>query len=143
MVGINLLFLVSITIHWLQRYSLSDAANISVYRSISPIEKTKQLRIEVFNACGEKDIARMITDYLRTNNVDVVFYGNHLVNNEIYAIQKTLVIDRKNRLMKDAKRIANLLDVNEKFVIYQVSPEREVDVTILIGKDYQSLKVFQ
>ncbi len=137
-----MLFLVSWTIHWLQQYSLSDAANIAVYRSISPLAKDKQIRVEVFNACGVKDIARLMTDYLRTNEIDVVYYGNHLVNNEIYVIQKTLVIDRQSNKLKHAKKIAQLLDVNEKYVIYQLSPEREVDVTIFIGKDYQTLKIF-
>lgn len=143
LLGANFIFIASWVIHELQILSVEDNSKVTVFHSISAQEQNTRLKVEVFNACGVKNVAKMMTDFLRDNNVDVVYYGNYLVNNRIYSIHKTLVIDRKHENRRSARRIAKMIDVKEKYVIHQLSPEREVDVTILIGKDYNALKAFR
>lgn len=123
---------------------MADSSNASVYKIIRQPEEETQIKVEVFNACGEKDVAKKLTNYIRDNNVDVVFYGNYqIINNKIYTIPKTLVIDRKKTEKTNARIVANIIGVKEKNVIYQLSPQRQLDVTVLIGKDYDELKAFK
>lgn len=123
---------------------MSESSDASIYRIRRPPEQNTQIKVEVFNACGEKDVAKQLTNYIRGNKVDVVFYGNYqVINNKIYTIPKTLVIDRKKAERTNARIVASIIGVKEEYVIYQLSPQRQVDVTVLIGKDYDELKVFK
>ncbi|OQX95664.1 hypothetical protein B6I21_04285 [candidate division KSB1 bacterium 4572_119] len=140
LIGVNLLFAVSWVLHELQISSLKDNSTVTVFTSISPQVQSKRLKVEVFNACGEKDVARKMSEFLRDNNVDVVYYGNYLVNKNIYSIQTTLVIDRKNENASNASKIAALIGVERRWTIHQLNAEREVDVTVLIGKNFRTLK---
>jgi len=137
--GLNVLFLISWLLHSIQARSLNDSPQVAVYRSSDLPREQRQLKVEVFNACGVKDVAKQMTDFLRKNDVDVVYFGNYLVNNKIYSIQNTLIIDRQSGDLQHAKRVARLVGVEARYVINQISPEREVDVTILIGNDYKIL----
>ena len=103
----------------------------------------KNIKVEIFNACGVSNVAKELTDYLREKNVDVVFYDNFIVKNRLHKISNTIVIDRKNKNRTNARRIARLINAKNKYVIHQDSPEREVDVTILIGQDYHELAPFR
>ncbi len=84
-------------------------------------------------------MAKELTDYLRKRNVDVVYYGNY----ESWNLSETLVIDRRDYKLVNAKIIGELIGVKENRMFPQLSPQRQLDVTIIIGRNYSELKAFQ
>ncbi|MCU7498166.1 MAG: LytR C-terminal domain-containing protein [Bacteroidota bacterium] len=93
------------------------------------------IQAEVLNGCGIGGVADRFTDFLRNNKVDVVNVSNY----SSFDMDKTLVIDRTGN-MANAKKIAELLGIKEENVIQQINNEYFVDVSIVIGRDYNQLK---
>jgi len=142
--GVNTIFAISWLLHGCQQDLASSRDQMTIFRSFKKDDVSGGIiKVEIFNACGVPNIAREMTDYLRAREVDVVYYDNFLVNNKIHKISHTLIIDRKDVKKTNARRIARLIQVKNNFVIHQLSPERVVDVTILIGRDYSQLAPFQ
>lgn len=92
------------------------------------------IQVEILNGCGIKGVGERFTDYLRTNDVDVVYTGNY----KSFDVDKTLIIDRIGN-MANAKKIAELLGVKEKNIIQQINEEYFLDVSIIVGGDYYNL----
>lgn len=103
-----------------------------------PIEinkETKVIQIDVLNGCGIPGIAIKFTDYLRARGFDVLEMGNY----KSFDVEETIVIDRSGRL-ENARKVAYALGVNNKNIIQQVSKDSYLDCSVVIGKDYYSLK---
>ncbi len=62
-----------------------------------------------------------------------------LRNYSTYDVERSLVIDRVGD-MKTAKKVAHALGIDEKNIIQQMSPDYYLDVSVVIGKDYDDLK---
>lgn len=92
------------------------------------------IQIEVLNGCGVSGIANSYTGILRENGFDVVETGNF----ETFDLQETIVISRSG-VMDNAYRVANALGVTEKNVIRESSPDYYLDVTVVLGLDYEKL----
>jgi hypothetical protein len=92
------------------------------------------IQVEVLNGCGIKGVGERFTDFLRNNNVDVVYTGNY----KSFDVDKTLIVDRIGN-MANAKKIAELLGVKEKNIIQQINEEYFLDVSIIVGGDYYNL----
>ncbi|MEP1151544.1 MAG: LytR C-terminal domain-containing protein [Balneola sp.] len=92
------------------------------------------IQLEVLNGCGESGIANNFTSLLRSNGFDVVEVGNF----ERFDVEETFVISRSSSF-NNAKRVANALGVNEKNIIREESSDFYLDVTVVLGKDYQTL----
>ena len=101
--------------------------------------KRDNIKIEILNGCGVNRLAVRLRNYLIKNNYDVIDYRDY----GRYDIPKTLVIDRKYMDKKSAKKIADVLGVKSQQVFPQLSPQRKLDVSIIIGKDYKELKGFK
>ncbi|HOJ37183.1 MAG TPA: LytR C-terminal domain-containing protein [Ignavibacteriales bacterium] len=95
------------------------------------------IQVEVLNASDIAGVAERVTDFLRNSKVDVVNISNYHIKDIPY----TLVIDRRGN-MANAYQIAKILNVSEKNVISQINNDYLVDVTIIIGRDYNKLKPF-
>jgi LytR cell envelope-related transcriptional attenuator len=93
------------------------------------------IQLEVLNGCGVAGAAEKITDYLRNNHVDVVQMKNYTS----FDIEKSLVIDRTGD-RPNAERIADLLGINRNNIVQQISTDYFLDVSLVIGKDYNQLK---
>lgn len=93
------------------------------------------IQLEVFNGCGVTGVADRFTDYLRNENFDVVNTENYIT----FDIDESIVIDRIGN-MANAYLVAESLGINKKHVIQQLNDNYFVDVTVIIGKDYFSLK---
>ncbi|MEI7812987.1 MAG: LytR C-terminal domain-containing protein [Ignavibacteria bacterium] len=93
------------------------------------------IQAEVLNGCGMAGVGDKFTDYLRNNKVDVVNVGNYIS----FDIVKTIVIDRTGNL-SNAKKIASMLGVKKENVIQQLNNDYFLDVSVVIGKDYNQLK---
>ncbi|MBZ0204611.1 MAG: LytR C-terminal domain-containing protein [Ignavibacteria bacterium] len=96
------------------------------------------LQIDVQNGCGVSGIADKFTEFLRSKGFDVVEMGNFTTQD----IKTTMVIDRAGN-MKNAKRVAASIGVNDKYVIQQMNKNYFLDATVVIGKDYQDLLPFK
>lgn len=92
------------------------------------------IQLEVLNGCGEPGIANNFTGVLRKNGFDVVETGNF----ERFDVEKTMVIARSS-YVDNAYRVAAALGVSEEHVIREESPDFYLDVTVVLGKDYNEL----
>jgi len=140
LLGLNFLFALSWGLHALEKMGMSEISDNSLIERVkSPVPK-KMLRVEIFNACGVQGVARKLTDFLRKfENVDVVFFDNYRVQ----SLSATYIIDRTDDNMSNAKAISRLICDKPQRLVPQISPDRQVEVTILIGKNYEELKAFR
>jgi len=96
------------------------------------------IKVEVLNGCGEKGIAVKIADFLRTEHIDVV----RSENADNFDYEKTVLIQRSYDF-SNLKTVASAIDFdvnNEDRVITQPSSTADVDITLILGKDYRSVK---
>ncbi len=93
------------------------------------------IQIDVLNGCGISRAASGVTAYLRSRGYDVVEMRNY----KTFDVGESLVIDRTGNL-ETARRVAYALGVREKNIIQQINHDYYVDVSVVIGKDYQRLK---
>ncbi len=95
------------------------------------------IQLDVQNGTNENGVATKFTEYLRKNGVDVVEIGNYKSKD----VERTLVIDRVGDKNK-AKKVAQTLGVSEKNIIQQMNNTLYLDVTVVIGKDFNQLKPY-
>ncbi len=95
------------------------------------------VQVEVLNGCGVSGVAKKITNYLRQNKFDVVQMGNYIS----FDIENTLVIDRTGN-EQNAFKVADALGISRKNVIQQINKDYFLDVSLVIGKDFNQLKPF-
>jgi hypothetical protein len=93
------------------------------------------VQLEVLNGCGVTGIADKFTTYLRQNNFDVVQVGNY----SSFDIDKTIVIDRTGN-KANAEKVAEALGVDSKNIIQQINNDYFLDVSLIIGRDFNKLK---
>lgn len=96
----------------------------------------KVIQLDVLNGSQIKDAAAHVTRYLRSGGFDVVEMKNYKMTN----VHKTVVVDRIGDLLS-ARRVAKELGVGEQNVVQQINPDYFVDVSVIIGEDYHSLKL--
>lgn len=95
-----------------------------------------QVQIEVLNGCGAAGVADRFTEFLRAKGFDVVNKGNY----SSFDVDNTLVIDRSNSPDKSSM-VANALGLESKRIVKQFNNQYFLDVTIIIGKDYNTLLI--
>ncbi len=94
------------------------------------------IQLEVLNGCGVAGLADEFTSVLRRNGFDVVETGNF----DNFDMQETLVIARTYNT-ENARRVARALGVAEENVLVEASDDFYLDATVVIGSDYQNLKL--
>lgn len=142
----NLIFLLSIGIHTCTPRGPSRDL-VTPPSSLNKESGRRILKVEVLNGCGVDGVAQKLAEYLRGKNIDVVDYRNF----ESKEISETLVIDRKDYKMSNARVIGRIIGVEENRMFPQLRPMEELpqrrrgqlDVTIIIGKNYLDLRAFQ
>ena len=93
------------------------------------------IQIDVLNGCGVSRAASQVTAYLRVRGYDVVEIRNY----KTFDLAQSLVIDRTGDLAS-ARKVAYALGVGEGNIVQQINHEYYVDVSVVVGKDYRSLK---
>jgi|TARA_Y100000310_G_scaffold90097_1_gene87369 hypothetical protein len=99
------------------------------------------VEIEILNGCGEPGLAAKFSEFLRTERVDVV----RSENADHFEYEKTILIQR-NENVEGMKHVAAALGFsidNPQQVITSADPNLDVDLTLIIGKDYQSISPIQ
>lgn len=94
------------------------------------------IQIEVLNGCGVAGVATQFTNALRRYGFDVVQIGNF----DHFNVEQTLVISRSGD-MATARRVATALGVTEAQILQQSSRDFYLDITIVIGSDFEQLKL--
>lgn len=97
--------------------------------------KSTVIRVEVLNGTSVPRLASKASDFLRARGFDVVQAGNAQHSN----FKKSVVQDRLGNI-QNAIQVANALGISESGVIQQKNPQLYVEVTVIIGSDYKSLK---
>ncbi len=95
------------------------------------------IKIEVLNGCGVAGVAGQLSEYLRDNNLDVVRSENadHFEYNETIIVQK-------NENLEALQRVTRALgfDLNDRRrIAVKPDPSADVALTVIIGKDFQTL----
>lgn len=118
--------------------SLPDSTKLAteVYEKNPVLE----IDVEVLNGCGEPGLASKFSNYLRSEQLDVVRSDNA----DHFDYTATFLIQR-NENVEGMKLVAEALgfDVsNPSQVKVETDANLDVDVTLIIGKDYASIKSF-
>jgi hypothetical protein len=93
------------------------------------------VQLEVLNGCGTSGIAEKFTDYLRSRNFDVVSRGNY----RSFDIDNSFVIDRTGNVA-NAEKVADILGIDRKYIVQQMNNDYFLDVSLVIGRDFNNLK---
>ncbi len=138
LIGVNLIFILSIIFQSFTTQGTTGSIRPSRAELVRPDKPRKIIKVKVRNGCGVKGVAKKLTDYLRQRNIDVVEFDNF----EKYNISETIVIDRRNYDLKNAKIIGKIIGVDESRMFPYINPDLQLDATIIIGKDYLQLRAF-
>ena len=99
------------------------------------------IQIEILNGCGTPGIAAKFSQFLREKRVDVV----RSENADHFEYEKTILIQRTENV-DGMQRVAEALkfDIkNPDQVITSIDPNLDVDLTLIIGKDYNSISAIK
>ena len=88
-----------------------------------------RVRVEVLNAGGREDMARLATDHLRDRGFDVVYFGNA----EMFGQDSTVVLDRAGR-PRAAAAVGQALGT--LWVESRPDANLYLDVTVLLGSGW-------
>jgi hypothetical protein len=136
---INLLLIASVASEFFQAPN-EDHASMNMPKDPTPAAQSQVVTVEVLNACGVQGLANEFTQYLRDHGFDVVNIGNYQGG---FDLDQTFVIDRVSLNSENATKVADILGVNKKQVAPQMDESLKLMVTVLIGKDYKKLRVFE
>lgn len=125
------LFAVFISIELIFHSSPPDVNKASTKRTVS-------IQLEVLNGTSEPKAAQRLTEALRSGGFDVVDMGNYKSSN----VQRTTVIGRTPD-KSAAMSVATYLGVDKGHVLQQPDKNLYLDVSVIIGKDINQLRVFK
>jgi hypothetical protein len=117
-------------------------SNLKPEESLVVIEQQTKadslIHLEVMNGCGVTGVADQFTEFLRSKSFDVIQTGNYFS----YDIEKTLIVDRIGNY-KHAKLVAEALGLADDVIISQVNRNYYLDVSVIVGKDFNNIKLNQ
>jgi len=119
--------------------SLNNTPNLAT--KIYDLNPVLDIEVEILNGCGEPGLAAKFSDLLRNIRVDVV----RSENADHFDYDKTILIQRNEKIF-GMKMVASALgfDIeNPKQVITIADPNLDVDLTLIIGKDFKSISSIQ
>ncbi len=108
--------------------------------TIDPLPSSKDhvLEVEVLDGAGNMKAAQYVTNILRSQGYDVV----EMKRNNDGMIERTYVVDRSGNL-EAARKLATALGIAQDKVFQKINRNVYLDVTVMVGKDFFRLKVFQ
>ena len=97
-----------------------------------------KIEVEILNGCGVPNLARMYTDYLRNEGLDIVDSKNA----DNFKYSKTKILHHRGEL-KRAQELANILMLDNNMIITEKKESIFYDLTLIIGSDYISLESYK
>ena len=132
---LNVSILILIVINAILAYSVVKTISFNDTEDYFLVDSTKaRIQVEVLNGCGVSGVAEKLTDYLRTNNIDVVNLGNY----RSFEIENSIIIGR-NEEIRNSEIVAAIVGLDKQNIIQQINPDYLLDVTFILGKDYRDL----
>jgi len=110
------------------------SAAVDAPAKISEIEQF--IQVNVLNACGKTGLASEVKNYLLERGFDVVEIGNYDV-----PLENSVVIDRVGDV-NSSRKVAYAMGIKDSFVTTEIDSALYVRSTIIVGKDYFTLKPF-
>ena len=105
-----------------------------------PAPFEENIQVEVLNGCGFNGVAKTFQTYLRENGFDVVNTENYFEDGKKrWDIKNSMVIDRIGQI-EQAMAVARVLDIPSGRVFTRENENSIYDVSVVIGKDFKSLK---
>ncbi len=99
------------------------------------VEPSRPVRVEILNGCGVAKLASRFAEVLRAKGYDV----RDTRNADHLNYSKSLIYDR-TRLQGQALRLAQLLSIPADRVLDRPNPQLvDIDLTLILGKDYANL----
>lgn len=95
---------------------------------------TNIIQLEVLNGCGVPGMATRYTDKIREFGFDVVETGNF----DHFNVKTSFILSRSGSL-ENAQRVAKAIGVDDAQILIEESPDFYLDVTLVIGADYENL----
>ena len=95
----------------------------------------RSVEIEVLNATSASRVAQRMTDFLRSEGFDVVQVGNTKES------ARTMVLDRTGNRAA-AEKVGKSLGLPPDGIVTKIDRTLYVDVSVVVGKDFPTLKVF-
>ena len=95
------------------------------------------IKVEILNGCGTPGIAAKFSELLRDKRVDVV----RSENADHFEYEKTILIQRNENIigMKHVAQVLGFNIENSEKVITSIDSNLDVDLTLIIGKDFPSI----
>jgi hypothetical protein len=107
----------------------------------SPLEK--KIQLEILNGCGESGVAKKLSDLLKKSTYDIVNSGNYIERGKInWNVAETRIISQVSN-PQNARDLADVMGVLYSNVEIFENPSPIADITVVIGKDYNTLAIFQ
>ena len=135
---LNIAIVLVLVVVGLQIYGIfSDGGAVRPPAKDADPESAEQtiVQINVLNGCGVSGVGNTMTKFCRTAGYDVVEVGNY----KSFDINESMVIDRVGK-PDNARRLAAQLGIARKNIVQQFSSDHLVAASVIIGKDYKSLK---
>ena len=101
-------------------------------------KRTIALQLEVLNGTTEPKAAQRIAEALRSGGFDVVDMGNYKVSN----VERTTIIGRTAD-KSAAASVAKYLGVGQDQILQHPDKNLYLDVSVIIGKDMNQLRMFK
>lgn len=96
------------------------------------------IQVDVRNACGVSGLAGETRNFLRQQGFDVVEVGDHSNRD----LAHSMVVDRAGDL-RTAQKVARALGIPDDRVVQDIRESYYLDVSVLVGKDYEQLRPFR
>ncbi|NOX38381.1 MAG: LytR C-terminal domain-containing protein [Calditrichaeota bacterium] len=120
----------------------AQSVSTPVSEPTPPVPKPKpiarKIQVEVLNGCGVEGIASRMTDYLRSQGIDVVDNRNY----KHFNVKESFILNRSGNEER-AKKVARLIGLPLKQVRLEKNDNLQLDLTIVLGSDYKKFKPFK
>jgi len=98
-----------------------------------------QIQVEVLNGCGVPGLGQLATKYLRERGFDVVYISNA----DHFNYMETVILDRQRSGGPSEAALAVGVAIGTENVIMQSNEERLVDVSVIVGKDFRTMRFYE
>jgi hypothetical protein len=115
--------------------TISPVIDPEGFTDVSSLTETPQ--IEILNGCGTPQIAARLTDKARALGLDVINEGNANHFNHLYS----LVVHRGSNI-EPAKQVAKLLGIPHIITQQTTRIFPLANITVIIGKDFKRIRLF-
>ncbi|MCX6146042.1 MAG: LytR C-terminal domain-containing protein [Candidatus Kapabacteria bacterium] len=121
---------------FITRVFVQPPVDSEISNELSKTTKQEVIQINIYNACGKTGLASKAQKVMRALGFDVVETSNSNTQ-----LDQTIIIDRVGDRIS-ALKVAYALGVADSLVKTELDSSLYLRTTVLLGKDYNKLKLF-